>query len=141
MNRRTLMSRLLGAVGATWALTACLGPTRKVIDKAGTSYAGNLVPQDEDAEQLFAALEHLENRYYTEEGTAMILACENLSSISAEQPANRISAEMNQRFYAGFQHYAELLLRLETEPVTADVAAIVELLAYRELAALDGEET
>ena len=97
----------------------------------GEADAASPAPVNDEPEQLLYELARLEARYYTEEGVAMMLACENL----AGSPATGFEpGELNRRFTDDFVRHADALAGLRSDLAEQDVAAIVELIAYRDLA-------
>lgn len=131
INRRKLIH---GIAGSAVAAAGVSGGILRTADARNADLPG-LVPKEEEAEQVLYEIARLDARYYTEEGVAMLLSCENLAAPTLEsfEPD-----ELNARFAAGFQHYAALLAELRSDLSGQDVATIVELLAWRDFANVGG---
>jgi hypothetical protein len=87
------------------------------------------VHADEEREQVLYELARLDARYYTEEGVAMVLACEDLDR---EGPGDFVPREINERFSVAYRHYADLLGELRRDLGEQDAVAVLELLACRD---------
>lgn len=131
ISRRKLIR---GIGGSAMAAAAVSSGILRTADARAADLPG-MVPKEEEAEQVLYEIARLEARYYTEEGVAMVLSCENLAAPTLESFEPN---ELNGRFASGFQHYAALLAELRSDLSDQDVAAIVELLAWRDFASVDG---
>ena len=81
--------------------------------------------------QLQADMTRLGTRVYSEEGIAMILACEDLT---AKKPVGPSDKAMDAAVSSAFHRYEEAWQRLHPEAPAEDVAKLVELLSYRDFA-------
>ena len=88
-----------------------------------------------DAEQLLYELARMEARYYTEEGVAMVLACENLAANPDGEPPDSFEpGEINEVFSSAFRQYSAQLGELRRDLTGQDAVAILEYLAWLDLA-------
>jgi hypothetical protein len=131
IDRRKLIKAAGASAVAVMAPSSTLSQSR-VADSGASS---RLIPADEEAEQILYELASFEARYYAEEGTCMVLACENL----ADKTSGAFVADAtNRRFSEAFDHYAALLSELRSDLTEQDVAPVVELIAHRDFAAAGG---
>lgn len=126
IDRRNLLK---GIGGSAVAAVAASGGALQFKEAQAASHGG-LVPDNEEAEDILYEIARLDARYYTEEGVAMVLSCEDLA---APGPASFEPTEFNRQFSAAFQHYADVLGQLRSDLATSNVATVVELLAWRDL--------
>ena len=100
----------------------------------------NVADDTADADQLLQGLSRIAARDYSEEGVAVFLACENLTGTRDGNPVQAfVPLTLNAQLAGDFNRYARMLPNLRPEVSEADIAALVELLAYRDLAAAAGE--
>jgi hypothetical protein len=127
MDRRKL---LIGTgAAATYAFSASILPSRD----AAASGRPELVSENEETEQLLYELARLEARYYTEEGVAMVLACENLAVPPGDASAASFGpGNLNERFSCAYRHYVNQLNELRRDLGEHDAVAVLEYLAWRD---------
>ena len=120
--------KLLIGTGAvtTFALSAGIVSKRASADRPG------LISETAEKEQLLYELARLEARYYTEEGVAMVLACENLAGSGDDADARYRPGEMNDRFSTAYRHYVDELNALRRDLGDQDAVAVLEYLAWRD---------
>ncbi len=129
IQRRDVLFGLGGIV--VGALAALARPFRMNPGEAPESPSGIVPPTDTSAEDLRREFERMEMRYYTQEGVAVFLACENLadpeSALSGFEPG-----PLNAEIESQLLDHANMLLSSGDEPPETDVAQIVQLLAERD---------
>lgn len=81
--------------------------------------------------QLETNILHLGSRAYSEEGIPMFLACENLKAV---RPVAPYAKALNAEIAPAFHHYVKMWQDLHPDASAADVANLVELLAYKDFA-------
>lgn len=82
--------------------------------------------------KLQGDMKQLSTRVYSEEGIAMILACEDLTARKPIGPSS--SKKMNTVMSTTLQKYVDSWLRLHPDAPAGDLAKLVELLAYKDFA-------
>jgi hypothetical protein len=135
VNRRRLLHGLGASALATWVMPETAGsmPASKADGPT------DLVAEYEQAEDLLYELARLNARYYSEEGVAMVLACENLVPGAAESSADAFfPGAMNHRFRSAFRHYAELLDALRVDLAAEDATAVIEFVSYKDFESRGG---
>lgn len=126
IDRRKL---LIGTgAAATYALATGIAPSRGAAAADGPGPVGETA----EKEQLLYELARLEARYYTEEGVAMVLACENLAAPGDVSAVSYRPGEMNERFSGAYRHYADELNALRRDLDDQDAVAVLEYLAWRD---------
>ena len=86
-------------------------------------------------DRLRIDLDRLAERVYSEEGIAMFLACEDLTSDQTEgDPVFTLKA-INKNLASAIQRDASALQRIRPDAPLTDAAKIVEMLADRDFAA------
>ncbi len=139
-NRRKILYGIGGAILAAWALVSWVPSRRRLIVDGQRDATGGTAEDTEDADRLLQDLSELAARDYSEEGVAVFLVCENLAGMEDGKSRQAfVPLALNQQLAGDFNRYAGMLPQLRPEVSEADVAALVELLAYRDLAAADRE--
>ncbi len=82
-------------------------------------------------EQLQTNIIQLGSRVYSEEGIPMFLACEDLK---AGQSVGPYTKALNTAVAPAFHRYVEIWQQLHPDAPAADVATLVELLAFKDFA-------
>ena len=130
MNRRALLLMFgkTAAAGVAWSSGLTRTPLPGIVTST-TPAAAQAVSSTYDT-QLDAAMTRLSNRVYSEEGVAMILACEDLTAASPVAPV--YSKGLNDIVAPAFQKYVDAWERLHPDAPAGDVARLIELLSYRD---------
>jgi hypothetical protein len=137
-SRRKILYGIGGAILSAWALVFWVPSRRRLIVDERQDTTGSEVEDTENADQLLQDLSRLAARDYSEEGVAVFLACENLAEMEHGKPTQAfVPSALNQQLSGDFNRYARMLPQLRPEVSEADIAALLELLAYRDLAAAD----
>ncbi len=132
MDRRAVLA-LFGKSAAASALCWHSNPVRAAFAEVAVSQTPvtQQVVSGTYETQLQADMAKLAKRVYSEEGIPMILACEDLT---AKQPVVPASKAMNATMAPALQRYLDTWQRMYPQAPAADVAKLVELLAYRDFA-------
>ena len=127
MNRREALIAIsvISLRGAAWALPNFRFPATGL---------GHLA--DESIEdRLRADLALLGPRIYSEEGIPVFLACENLvGEGDAHKPGSPSLPALNKAVAAALRDNADAFLRMHPDARERDVAPLIEVLAYRNVA-------
>lgn len=125
-QRRRVLRTIAAALAGAWGLIASpLARTQGAPDDIPAADNGNAT--DEARDRLIRDLNRLGSRDYSEQGIAVILACENVPAPVDFRPLTE-----NSVLSARFRESADLLSAVRTDLAEADVAAIVEALADRD---------
>ena len=139
-NRRKILYGIGGAILAAGALVSWAPSWRRLKVDERQGGAVSVAEDTEDADQLLQGLSQLAARDYSEEGVAVFLACENLAGRRDGNPVQAfVPLALNAQLAEDFNRYARTLPHLRPEVSEADVAELIELLAYRDLASADSE--
>ena len=129
IKRRDVLFGLGGVIAG--ALATLARPFRPPPGEAPESVPGIEPPPDVSPEDVYSEFERMEMRYYTQEGVAVFLACENLADTDSDSYGYE-PGPLNAEIESQLLDHANILLASDVEPPESDVAQIVQLLAERD---------
>jgi hypothetical protein len=77
-------------------------------------------------------LARIGSRVYSEEGVAMFLACENLSTVGTSPDQTPAPSALNQKVASAFQRYTREWQHSHPDAPASDVAKILEVIADKD---------
>ncbi len=138
-RRRALVKMCAAMIGVVSSSSSAFGSILRGNLAGSQSAISSIAPKEatDDAfdDRLRSDIARIAPRANSEEGVPVILACENLVTSKTSSKAKSVQlTTFNAAVVAEFRKNAEAWGRVRPNPAEADVAKLIQILAYRDFA-------